>query len=202
MPENNVDIRVQLNDFLVMEFGVENEGGMRQATASWPFELQPVGRIAPGPGDPDVFSFQLDQPYFALAIGNPHCYPTAGMTFEDLKRQFSGTNWLATQEPIDLETSGTGLLGVPSIPERREAITSLVTSIFGTETNFHILEGLFLRKTVRYYSLVEISPSQKAFLVGSGIAPVSIGFPSAASWRRLSCAIGNCLNKKILSPFA
>jgi hypothetical protein len=199
MMEKAVDVRVKLNEFLIMEYGVDNEGGLRQATATWPFDLKPVGRIAPGSGDPDVYIFQLEQPYYALDVGAPHSYLVADMTFEDLKTQFSGTNWLSAQEPIDLATSGTGLLGVPSIPERREAITSLVTSIFGTETNFRILEGLFLRKTLRYFAMVEISPSQKAFLIGSGISPVPIGFPTAASWRRLSCAIGICLRKGMLA---
>jgi hypothetical protein len=193
-------IKEKLNQFLIMEFGVDSEGGTRLGTESWPFALMPVGRIAPGSGDPDVFRFELEEPYFAIDIGTPHCYPVAGMTLDDLELQFAGASWLATQEPIDLSTSATGTLGIPSIPERREAVTSLVTASFGTEASFKILECLYLRKSMRYYALVEMNDSKKVFLIGSGITPVEVGFPMASSWRRLACGVGICLRKgKLLS---
>ena len=153
------DIKRKLNDFLISEFGIDSDGGTRSGTDSWPFVLMPVGRITPGPGEPDIFRFELEEPYFVLDIGQPHCYPVAGMTLADLKRQFTGASWLSTQEPIDLSTSATGLLGVPSIPERRQFITSLVTSALGSEASFKILECLYLRKSNRYYSLVEMADS-------------------------------------------
>jgi hypothetical protein len=193
-------VQQRLNQFLVAEFGIDNEGGTRPGTDTWPFTLVPVGRISPGPGEPDVFRFELEEPYFAIDIGTPHCYPVAGMTITDLELQFAGASWLATQEPIDLSTSATGLLGVPSIPERREAVTSLVTASFGTEASFKIHECLYLRKTMRYYALVEMSETAKVYLIGSGITPVDVGFPMAAGWRRLACGVGICLRKgKLLS---
>jgi hypothetical protein len=193
-------VKAKLNQFLIAEFGVDSDGGTRPGTDSWPFALSPVGRIAPGPGEPDVFRFEIEEPYFAIDIGTPHCYPVAGMTLADLELQFAGASWLATQEPIDLSTSATGLLGVPSIPERREAVTSLVTATFGTEASFKILECIYLRKTMRYYSLVEMSDTKKVVLIGSGISPVEVEFPMASSWRRLSCGVGICLRKgKLLS---
>jgi hypothetical protein len=194
------DIKQKLNQFLIMEFGIDNDGGTRPGTDSWPFSLMPVGRIAPGPGNPDVFRFELEEPYFAIDIGTPHCYPVAGMTITDLELQFTGASWLSTQEPIDLSTSATGLLGVPSIPERREAVTSLVTDSFGTEASSKILECLYLRKTMRYFALVEMSDSKNVVLVGSGITPLEVHFPMASSWRRLACGVGICLRKgKLLS---
>jgi hypothetical protein len=194
------DIKQKLNQFLIMEFGIDNDGGTRPGTDSWPFSLMPVGRIAPGPGNPDVFRFELEEPYFAIDIGTPHCYPVAGMTITDLELQFTGASWLSTQEPIDLSTSATGLLGVPSIPERREAVTSLVTASFGTEASSKILECLYLRKTMRYFALVEMSDSKIVFLIGSGITPLEVHFPMASSWRRLACGVGICLRKgKLLS---
>jgi hypothetical protein len=195
MGEDVSAIKQKLNDFLLMEFGIDSDGGTRPATASWPFELTPAGRIAAGAGTPDVVIFQLEEPYYGLTIGTMHCYPVGGMSIEDLKLQFSGAGWLAMQEPIDLSTSATGMLGIPSIPERREAITSLVITAFSTETSFRILEGLYLRKTIRFYSLIELTETQKTILVGTGITPLGIGFPSASSWRRLAYGIGTCLQQ-------
>jgi hypothetical protein len=198
MGEDIQSVQQKLNEYLLMEFGIDSDGGTRLATKDWPFELTPAGRIADGPGVPDVYIFQLEEPYYALCVGALHCYPVAEMSVEALKTQFSGAGWLATQEPIDLSTSATGLLGIPSIPERREAITSLVTTAYDTETSFHILEGLYLRKTIRYYALVELSESHKTVLIGTGITPVEINFPLASSWRRLAYAVGLCLQQGYL----
>lgn len=199
MGEGIKAVKQKLNQFLIAEFGVDSEGGTRPGTDSWPFALMPVGRIAPGPGDPDVFRFELEEPYYVLDIGTPHCYPVAGMSLPDLELQFTGASWLATQEPIDLSTSATGLLGVPSIPERREAVTSLVTASFGTEASFKILECLYLRKSRRYFALVEMSDSKKTFLIGSGIPPVELHFPMASSWRRLASGVGQCIREGKIS---
>jgi hypothetical protein len=193
MAEESFSVRQKLNQFLIMEFGIDSEGGTRPATDSWPFVLTPVGRIAPGPGDPDVYQFELEEPYFVLDIGTPHCYPSAGMLLADLQLQFAGAGWLALQEPIDLSTSATGVLGIPSIPERREAVTSLVTASFGTEAGFKILECLYLRKLMRYFALIEMIDTHKCFLVGSGLQPTEVKFPNASSWRRLACGVGEIL---------
>jgi len=184
----------KLNQFLIAEFGIDSDGGTRPGTNSWPFVLMPVGRIALGPGEPDVYRFELEEPYFVIDIGSPHCYPVAGMTLPDLAQQFAGASWLAAREPIDLSTSATGLLGVPSIPERREAVTSLVTNTFGTEASFKILECIYLRKELRYYALVEMSDSKIVYLIGSGIEPVKVQFSMASSWRRLALGVGECLH--------
>ncbi len=183
----------KLNQFLIAEFGIDSEGGTRPATDTWPFVLMPIGRIAPGPGEPDIFRFELEEPYFVIDIGTPHCYPVAGMTLTDLSQQFAGASWLATREPIDLSTSATGLLGVPSIPERREAVTSLVTASFGNEASSKILECIYLRKEMRYYALVEMADSKTVYLIGTGIEPVEVLFPMASGWRRLALGVGRCL---------
>jgi hypothetical protein len=200
MEEGVKAVKQKLNQFLIKEFGIDSEGGTRQGTDSWPFELMPVGRIAPGPGEPDVFRFEMEEPYFVLDIGSPHCYPTAGMTMDDLTLQFSGASWLAAQEPIDLSTSATGTLGVPSIPERREAVTSLVTGSFGTEASFKILECIYLMKLMHYYALVEMSDTRKVYLVGNDITPpLEIQYPQASSWRRLAIGVGLHLRKNLSS---
>ena len=199
MGEEIRTVKQKLNQYLIMEFGVDADGGTRPATDSWPFVLSPVGRIASGPGEPDVYRFELEEPYLVLDIGSPHCYPVAGMSLPDLELQFSGASWLATREPIDLSTSATGLLGVPSIPERREAVTSLVTASFGTEASFKILECVYLRKNMHYYSLVEMADSKKVFLIGSGITPLEVKFPMASSWRRLACGVGEYLRQGKIS---
>ena len=193
MGEGMEAIKQKLNQFLISEFGIDSDGGTRPATDSWPFVLMPAGRIASGPGDPDVFRFELEEPYFVINIGSPHCYPVAGMTIADLEQQFAGASWLAAREPIDLSTSATGLLGVPSIPERREAVTSLVTNSFGSEASFKILECIYLRKEMRYYSLVEMSDTKLVHLIGSGIEPAKVDFSMASSWRRLALGVGECL---------
>jgi hypothetical protein len=200
MAEGIAAVKQKLNQFLIAEFGIDSEGGTRPATDSWPFVLMPVGRIAPGPGEPDVFRFELEEPYFVIDIGSPHCYPVAGMVLSDLAQQFAGASWLAAREPIDLSTSATGLLGVPSIPERREAVTSLATNSFGTEASFKILECIYLRKEMRYYALVEISVSKAVYLIGTGIEPVKVLFAMSSSWRRLALGVGQCLREgKLLS---
>jgi hypothetical protein len=199
MAEDIPSVRQKLNQFLIMEFGIDSEGGTRPATDSWPFVLNPVGRIAPGPGEPDVYQFDLEEPYFVLDIGTPHCYPSAGMSLPDLQLQFAGAGWLALQEPIDLSTSATGVLGIPSIPERREAVTALVTSSFGTEAGFKILECLFLCKLTRYFALVEMIDTRITYLVGSGLQPAAVNFPNASSWRRLACGVGEMLRSGKLS---
>jgi hypothetical protein len=198
MGEGKQTVKQKINEYLIMEFGVDSDGGTRPATDDWPFALTPAGRIGAGSGDPDVYIFQLEEPYYALSVGALHCYPVAGMSVEDLATQFAGASWLATQEPIDLSTSATGLLAVPSIPERREAITSLVTTAYDTQTGFRILEGLYLRKTFRYYALVELVDTHQSMMIGTGIAPLEIGFPMASSWRRLSYAVGSSLQKGVL----
>ncbi len=192
-------VKQKLNQFLIREFGIDSSGGERPATDSWPFVLMPVGRISPGPGEPDVFRFELEEPYFVMDIGTIHCYPVAGMSIEDLRLQFAGTVWLAGREPIDLSTSATGLLGVPSIPERREAVTGLVTGAFGTEARFKILESLYLRKPKLYFALIEVADSKKVYLIGSGVAALEVAFPMAASWRRLAIGVGQCLREGKLS---
>jgi len=193
MNEAGTTVKQKMNQFLIAEFGIDSEGGTRPATDSWPFVLLPVGRIAPGQGDPDVFRFDLEEPYFVLDIGAPHCYPAAGMTLEDLVQQFAGASWLSVREPIDLSTSATGLLGVPSIPERREAVTSLVTTAFGTEASFKILECLYLRKEMRYFALVEMTDTKKTFLISTALKPAEVPFPYASSWRRLAYGVGQVL---------
>jgi hypothetical protein len=195
MGEEISSIKQKLNQFLIAEFGIDSEGGTRPATDSWPFVLMPVGRISPGPGEPDVFRFELEEPYFVIDIGSPHYYPVAGMSLPDLVMQFAGASWLASHEPIDLSTSATGLLGVPSIPERREAVTSLVITSFGTEASFKILECIYLRKAMRYYALVELSDSKMIYLIGSGIDPVKVLYPMASGWRRLALGVGQCLRE-------
>jgi hypothetical protein len=199
MDEETKAVKRKLNQFLIAEFGVDSEGGTRPGTESWPFALMPVGRIAPGPGEPDVYRFELEEPYYVMDIGTPHCYPVAGMTMPDLTVQFAGASWLSTQEPIDLSTSATGLLGVPSIPERREAVTSFVTAFFGEEANAKILECLYLCKLRRYYALVEMSDSKKVYLIGSGIKPLEVQFPMASSWRRLASGVGIYLREGKIS---
>ncbi|MBN1438902.1 MAG: hypothetical protein JW929_05765 [Anaerolineales bacterium] len=200
MDEGIKAVKQRLNQFLITEFGVDSEGGTRPGTENWPFTLMPVGRISSGPGVPDVFRIELEEPYYVLDIGAPHCYPTAGMTISDLEKQFLGASWLATQEPIDLSTSATGLLGVPSIPERREAVTSMVTASFGSEASFKILECLYLRKSLKYFALVEMSETKKVFLIGPDIQPLEIQFPMASGWRRLASGVGLCIRDgKIIS---
>jgi hypothetical protein len=195
MGEEIKTVKQKLNQFLISEFGIDSEGGTRPGTDTWPFILMPIGRIAPGPGEPDIFRFELEEPYFVIDIGAPHCYPVAGMDLPDVAQQFAGASWLAAREPIDLSTSATGLLGVPSIPERREAVTSLVTNSFGTEASFKILECIYLRKEMRYFALVEMSDSKIAYLIGTGIEPVEVLFRMASGWRRLALGVGRCLQE-------
>lgn len=190
MEDINKPIEQQLNEYLMLEFGMDEEEG--QPTSSWPFKLQPIGRIQQGSGPPDVFLFHDDQPYFALAVDSLDFMPQNNMTFEELKLQFQGSSWIAKNNPIDLDTTRIGYENIPNNIDRRNAVESLGKKIV---PNPIILEGIFLIKLGIYIALVENPENQKGYFIGTNLVPNKIGWQNASPWRRLSIAVAITLNK-------
>lgn len=188
-------IKKELNEYLRVEFGIDEEDS-REAAEDWPFELTPLGRIAPGPGDPDVFLFQADEPYFAVAAGALNFIPAQSMSLDDLRLQFTGGDWIEERNPVDLATSILGRDDVPRVAERRAAIEALARQALGSDADLRILQGLYLRSTAEYIALIENVATGEALLVGTGISPMSVPFPQCSSWRRLAYGMGVYLARK------
>jgi hypothetical protein len=185
------DPREALNEYLFHEFGRDVDADETKVSATWPFDLHELGR-AP---DLIVFEFEDDQPYFALAGSTLTFFPQAGMTFDDIAVQHSGSKWIGARDPIDLSLSKPGDDVVPSGLERRRSLEEL-----GSRTlpgrQVEILEGLFLRKERQYLALFRAIGAATAVAVGIPSArSVVVGFPEASAWRRLSWAVGRSLRK-------
>jgi hypothetical protein len=188
-------IKKEMNEYLRAEFGID-EGSSQEATEDWPFELTALGRISPGPGDPDVFLFQADEPYFAVAAGALNFLPVQGMSLDDLRLQFTGSHWIYERNPVDLATSILGRDDVPRVPQRREAIVTLARQVLGNDADLRILEGLYLRSTAEYLALIESIATGEAWLVGSGIGPMPVPYAQCSAWRRLAYGMGAYLARK------
>jgi hypothetical protein len=183
------DLRRSLNEYLFYEFAMDLDADESKVSETWPFVLREVGR-AP---DLIVFEFEDDQPYFAMAAPSLNFLPKAGMTFDDVLLQHSGSRWIGARDPIDLSTSRPGDDAVPSNLERRRSLEQLgARALPGQEVE--ILEGLFLRTERRYLALVRAAGATNAVVGGVASSPnIVVGFPDASSWRRLAWAVGRWL---------
>jgi hypothetical protein len=178
------DLRKSLN--LFYEFAMDLDENESKVSDTWPFELREVGRAR----DPIVFEFDDDQPYFALAGPSLNYLPKAGMRFDDLVMQDSGSKWIGARDPIDLSMSMPGDEIVPSGLERRRSLEEPGGGTLpGRE--IEILEGLFLRTERRYLALFRAVGSPDAIAVGvPSSSNIVVGFPDASAWRRFAWAVG------------
>ncbi|HET9714023.1 MAG TPA: hypothetical protein VFP64_19210 [Pyrinomonadaceae bacterium] len=181
-------MKKRLNDYLFLEFGFDDEEeDESQISEDWPFALREVGQV---PGL-TVFEFEDDgDSFFALEGPALDFLPKAGMTFEDLVLQRSGSAWISARDPVDLSMSMPGHESVPSGLERRKALQSIGAQVLaGKEPE--ILEGLFLRKESRYLGLFRAAGDQTAVIGGlPGPSKLEVLFPDASPWRRLAWGIG------------
>ena len=177
-----------MNHYLFYEFGVEGDESL--ISEIWPFKLRPLV-LEPGVA---VFEFEDDEPYFAIAAKSLNFMPKAGMTFDDLLLQQSGSQWIAARDPVGLETSMLGDASVPSGLERQKALETLGERALGV-TEVQVLEGLFLRTERRYLGLFCRPGEDDAFVVGLSSTPMLVKFPQASVWRRLAWGVGTWLQR-------
>jgi hypothetical protein len=177
------NLQRSLNEYLFHEFAVDGDESLISET--WPFNLRHLGQAQ----ELTVFEFDDDEPYFALAGRSLDFMPKAGMTFEDLVLQHSGSSWVGTRDPVDLAMSMPGEPSVPSTLERRRALETLgADALSGTQAE--IMEGLFLRREGQYLGLFRLPGEHDAVVAGLSSTPIHVSFPQASSWRRLAWGVG------------
>jgi hypothetical protein len=181
-----------VNEYLFYEFGID--GDELSITEDWPFHLHYIGSL-PLPGEQaEFYEFSDGEMDYYAQEGS--FFPKAGMTFDDLYLENLGEQWLSEQRPVDLNTSIIGDDQVPTVMERRSNLEALARKVLGDSTVFNMVEGLFLRKKGSYVALLEIYALNDAVAIGTNLNPISVGFPKATSYRRLSYALGKFLQDK------
>ena len=180
-------IEHELNDYLFLEFGMEEDEGVVSET--WPFTLRRLGEI----GDKIIFEFDDGDPFFA--IGGPclDVLPKGGMTFDDLALQFAGAEWISAQNPVDLEESRPGDDSCPSGIERRRALEELGRHATG-DPGAEVMYGLFLRSNRQYLGLFGV-PNELEAVIGGLNTPIRVGHDGCNSWRRLAWGVGQWIRK-------
>ena len=179
-----------INEYLYYEFGVDSDES--SISEDWPFHLHFVGILTWQGERTDFYEFTDGETDYYAQEGD--FFPKAGMTLEDISFQDLGQQWIGEQNPVDLNTVIIGDDQVPTSIERRHNIESLARIALGESAVFHVVEGLFLRKTNSYLALLETSDGGNAVVVGTELNPVTVGFPTASSYRRLSYALGKLLH--------
>jgi len=140
-----------------------------------------------------------DEPDYWAFGGEYHKYhPKGGMSFADLRLQEYGSSWIGGQDPVDLQTTRIGDERTPPLPERKSALAALAYTVPEFQT-LSLLEGIHLAASGRYFAIVQHELGAPAFLVGSGISPLAVGFPNASVHRCLAWGVGFLLEQGKLS---
>ena len=181
-----------INEYLYYEFGID--GDEMSISEEWPFHLHSVGSLTLRGKRTDFYEFTDGETDYYAQEG--FFFPKSGMTLEDLSLQGLGQQWIGGQNPLDLNTTIIGDDQVPTMIERRYNIEALAIKALGDSAVFNIAEGLFLRKTGSYLALLKISADSDAVVVGTELKPITVGFPEASSYRRLSYALGKLLREE------
>ncbi|HEX7334078.1 MAG TPA: hypothetical protein VF290_21410 [Pyrinomonadaceae bacterium] len=182
-------LKTRLNHYLFLEFGMDDEDeDESRISEEWPFVLREVGQLPER--ELTVFEFDDGEAWFAIADPALGVCTQAGMTFDDLVLQYSGSDWIVARKPVDLSMSMPGDPHVPSGLERRKALQSLgATVLDGKEPE--ILEGLYLQTERRYLGLFSAPGDQTAVIGGlPDSSKPEVLFPDASPWRRLAWGIG------------
>ena len=191
-----MSIEVDLNHYLFLEFGFDEEEDESRVSPSWPFELRKIADLEDGP----IFEFEDDEPFFALAAGPLNFLPKAGMDLAALLLQMKGSRWISSRDPISLNLSRLGDSAVPSGLERRRALELLGHSLLPGRS-VEILEGLFLKTEQSYLGLFQAEGESEA-IVGGLSSQVVVPFPDASGWRRLSWGVGLWLRNESVASEA
>lgn len=183
-----------INEYLYYEFGIDGDKSF--ISGEWPFHLHSVGSLTLRGERTDYYEFTDGETDYYAQEG--FFFLKAGMTLEDISIQDLGQQWIDGQNPLDLNTTVIGDDQVPTTLERRYNIEALARKALGDNAVFNIVEGLFLRKTGSYIAILENSADGNAIVVGTDLNPITIGFPEASSYRRLSYALGKLLRDETI----
>ncbi len=185
----------EINEYLFYEFGFDvDEGDIEKVSDDWPFILNKVGIIDIPSGQMEILEFKDEQEeYFVVSGSSLTYYPKAGMGLDDLRLQHMGASWMEAHDPVDLETCILGENSPAGTLERRKEILHLTKKYFAKST-IEILEGLYLRKTKEYISLVITKENDQASVVGSNFIIRNVPFPEASPWRRVAVGIGKLVD--------
>jgi hypothetical protein len=178
-----------VNEYLYYEFGID--GDASSISDDWPFHLQSVGSLQLRGQLIEFYEFTDEETDYYAQEG--FYFPKAGMILDDLYFQSIGEQWISEQGALDLDTTIIGDDQVPSLIERRSNIEALAKKALGDSAVFNVAEGLFFRKTNSYLALLENDTPDYSIVVGTDLYPISVGFPEATSFRRLSYAVGKFL---------
>jgi len=183
----------EINASLIEEWGTDGEDGT--PSADWPFKLQHWGNAEGW----ELYRFDdhdgVDR-YAGYAEGvGVISGSVAGMTLEDLCDEFRGGEWILDREPVDLNDAHTEEDGsVPPCEERLEAVEDLVYDALGEDAEFWILRGYYLQATGHYLAIVQRARARgDTIVVGTGFAPITVGYRKASPDRRLAIAVARHL---------
>jgi hypothetical protein len=189
-----IELKTRINDYLCNEFGVAaTELDRARISADWPFTLAEVGPIHACGREWQLFRFtDGNEDFYAFAGDYLAFLPVAGMEPGDIALQLEGADWIASNEPVDLDAvRGTGS-SIPTLPERREKITALARLAAGGAEGI-VLEGLYLARRREYLVLAGRADDDHAHIIGDRIRLRNIPHPAAPPWRRLALGIGKLI---------
>lgn len=204
-----MNIKREINEYLFYEFSFDLENDVSSVTEEWPFTLHYVGGLDL-PSRREFFRFSDgEDDYYATGGDHFGFLPALGMELDDLKAIILGIRWIDEHDPITLNMSLLGDDSIPRVPERRAAIENLAREVLGSRLvmeelgkakELNILEGLFLRRTREYISLIGYEDEERPdILIKANTLPVEVGFRRAAPYRRVGWAIGQLLKRGLIA---
>ena len=185
------DLKTRINEYLFNEFGVGSTDLDRATiSADWPFVLAEVGPLHAGGKEWHLFRFtDASEEFYALANDHMAFLPVAGMEPGDIALQLEGSHWIASHEPVGLDTVGGMEPDIPSLAERREKTAALADLAAGGAGGV-VLEGLYLVRRQEYLVLAKRADEERAHIVSDRIRLRNIPYAAASPWRRLALGIG------------
>ena len=185
-------VRLAINRSLFEEWGSDRRDG--EPSEDWPFRLEHWGDAQGWV----LYRFEEDgvDRYAGYAEGvGVISGAVAGMTLADLSDEFRGGEWILDRCPVDLNDQDADEDdSIPPYDQRLAAIENLVHEAFGEDSEFWILRGYYLRETGGYLAIVQQTRAKgETTVVGTGIAPITVGFRKASPERRLAIAVARHL---------
>jgi hypothetical protein len=190
-----MSVEKEINAYLFYEFGYDAESyDEEKVSENWPFTLELLETLDVDGEAIQIFRFINDNEWHYALYGSVlNYYPVDGVELKYFKYQLAGSSWIAKRNPITLEHVVLGDPKIPSTKERVAAIKKLAARL--RKGDCRILEGLFLKRTGEYLSLIEFKEEDVAHVVGTNITLRGIPFPNASTSRRLAIGIGWLLAK-------
>jgi hypothetical protein len=188
----------EINEYLFYEFGFDLEDDESIISEDWPFKLKSLGTLDVYGKTSEVFSINhLSEEYYIYDVSSLTCITFAGMSLEDIAFQEIGSSWINEQGPIDLNHCRIGDNSIPSLDVRINKIKQIAKKTFDFDTELKILEGLYLKKTKDYLSLIE--HNHRVSIIGRNFKVENVPFPKASPWRRLCFSVGKLVHSNKLS---